>query len=277
MARPAESDGFLILITFILFLLINFNLEIGIIYGFMAFIGWQYYNEAVRGNFDAVPIERPGTDRMASLVVAAGVYIAFIFLASFITTRVDPNAILEFDSNFAYISFLVAVSFSATPILSGSKFLRHVVWGVLIPIIETKTFFRSVFQWAVHFFRLKFPTNIFSSTALIVSSAIGFAFALFHILAKGITSNSALLVTFLFGFVSVEMVIFFKQALEAIFLHIITNTIATMQQLGNGFFSVGATGFEFSGIVLLGSSLLISWFILFQEFPFITPARRVAA
>ena len=82
-----------------------------------------------------------------------------------------------------------------------------------------------------------------------------------------------LFVTFIFGAVSVLLVIHFKELTQAIFLHIITNTIATMQSLNIGFFAPGSTGFNQSGMIILGSIILVSWFLLFQQLPLIKPTR----
>jgi len=66
------------------------------------------------------------------------------------------------------------------------------------------------------------------------------------------------------------MVIHFKEVIQAIFLHMITNTIATMQSLGLGFFAPGAaTGLNTAGFVILGGVIMVAWLLMFHELPIV--------
>lgn len=260
MSKLLEADDYSILIVLVIFLLINFSAQIGQIYYAIAGFGFfLYYFIMDKNYFRLIPVEHEKKKRLINLVWALGAYVAFISISGYITIKAF---------SFTDISALIASTFSATPILYGSDYLKLVVWGVIIAIIETKFFFRTLPQWILHLWRLKFPTNAFSWAGISVSVFFGFMFALFHAVAKGITNNSALLVTFFFGFISMMLVIHFKESIQAIFLHIVTNTIATMQQLGIGFFSADASGINSAGLFILGSILLLSWFLMFQEIPF---------
>lgn len=276
MVKLFESDDYFMHSVVVLFLLINFNLQIGTIYLFMALVDWMAYYLAFDKNvFNILPIEKKKPGRFESLVWAMGAYVAFIFILNFINTRFLMVDIGSFESTFEYISSLIATTFSATPILYGSKYLRLAVWGILIAMIETRFFFRTLLQWGVHSTGIKFPSTVFSQAGIMISLFFGALFAVFHLVAKGITNNSALMATFVFGAISAGMVIHFKQILEALFLHIITNTIATMQQLQIGFFAPGVSGINSGGIVVLGGVLLVSWLLIFQEIPFIKPRRAL--
>jgi len=236
----------------------------------MALIDWMaYYLAFDKSVFKIVPLERNKSGRFTSLIWAMGLYVVFIFGANLITSYFSVVESAEYASIFEYISALIATTFSATPILYGSSYLRLAVWGLLIPLIETRFFFRTLLQWAVRAAGVKWPSSAFSMSALMIEGFFGAIFAVFHIVAKGITNNPALVVTFLFGVLSAGMVIHFKQLLEAIFLHVITNTIATMQQLGMGFFSAGTVGFNTAGVAILGGVLVVVWLLLFQSLPFI--------
>lgn len=270
MAKLFESDDYILVNILLLFLLINFNLEIGTIYLFMAVIDWfAYYIALSMHPFQIIPLERNPKGRFMSLIWAMGIYVAFIFSINFLGSRFSTATVSEFDNVFEYVSSLIASTFSATPILYGSKYIRLAVWGILIAFIETRAFFRTFMQWAVHAAGAKMPSSPFSKEGLFVCGFFGALFAVFHIVAKGITNNLALTVTFVFGALSIGVVLYFKQYLEAAFLHIITNTIATMQQLGIGFFAAGTVGFNQEGFVVLGSVLLVVWLVLFQELPFL--------
>lgn len=274
MTSLLEADDYIITLVLLLFLLINFNLELGTIYAVMALVDWvSYYIAIDTGAFKPIPIERVRANRYISLVWSMGAYVAFIFLAGFITNKFSGSIST---SGFKDIPSLVANTFSATPILYGSKYLKLAVWGLLIPIIETRAFFRTGLQWALKAAHVSLPDNIFNLRAWVIASVFGALFSVFHIVAKGITNNASLLVTFVFGLVSVLMVIHFKEIIQAVFLHILTNTIATMQQLGVGFFAPGSTGVNTTGIVLTGAMMVATWFVLFQQIPLLKAGKVLA-
>jgi hypothetical protein len=240
----------------------------------MAMVDWiAYYVARDTNAFKPLPIEHDKKDRLQALVTAMGVYVVFIFLVSAVTLRIDPQAAAQFESTFEYVASLVANTFSATPILFGSTFLRLIVWGVLIAFVESRAFFRTFLQWAIKGAGVKFPKSPFEINGILTMVFFGVLFAVFHIVAKGITQNTSLMTTFLFGAISVGLVIQFGRWIEAAFFHIITNTIATMQQMKIGFFAPGVSGISQEGLMLMGIVLAVSWFIMFQQLPLINPQR----
>lgn len=266
MVKLLEMDDYILTNLTLIFLLINFNLEIGIIYGVMAIVDWISYNLAVFSNiFKPIPIENDnGSKRFFKVGQAVVIYIIFIFIANFITTRfmVAPQA-----SAIDNISKLMSTTFSATPILAGAKFLRLVVWGVLIAIIETRSFFRTWLQWGLNAAKIKFPSDIFSWTTSLIIVFFAGAFTIFHIMAKGIQNNEALMVTFIFGSISIGAIIYFKEVIQAIFFHIITNVLATMSELKIGFFETGTAQLNASGLVMVSGLIIIAFVLLFGELP----------
>jgi len=267
MANLFETGEYLANLVLILFLLINFNLQIGTIYGFMAtFDLLAYYFAFDQKVFKWIPIERSRHSRFNSLVWAMGIYVVFMFVVNFITLKFGRQAAASPLENIAQ---LVSATFSASPILYGSNFLKLAVWGIIIPIVETKAFFRTFLQWGLNFIKMPMPTSIKEPRAWIISAFFGAMFSVFHIAAKGITANSSLMVTFMFGTLSTLMVIHFKEAIQAILLHIITNTIATMGSLKIGFFDSATAGLNISGFMILGGITLAAWVLLFKELPFV--------
>lgn len=274
MARLFEGYGYLLVSVLSLFLLINFDQLVGTIYGLMIVIDWlAYYQAYDRGAFGIVPIIKKGNNPFISLVWAMGAYVAFIFMVNFIQSSFQPGSFFQSLEN---VSALISSTFSASPILFGSDFLKLAVWGIFIARIETLFFFRTLLQYGIRSAQFKFiklPKNLMSLEALGVAAFFGALFALFHLVAKGITNNAALLVTFAFGVFSIYLVFYFKQVAEAIFLHIITNTIATMQQLSIGFFEGGTVAFTMSGLWILTAVIMISWFLLFQKLPLLNGVK----
>jgi hypothetical protein len=268
MAKLFEADDYILSNVILLFLIIAFNLEIGVIYIAMAVIDWfSYYIYIKDTNSNTIPIERNKSNRIVGLFWATGAYVAFMFVSAILISRLSPQT--SSVSGFEYIASLVAQTFSATPILYGSKYVKYFVWGVLIPIIETRFFFRTLFIWVTRKTTYKMPSQILSFLAISFALFFGALFAVFHIVAKGITNNNALLVTGIFGFASLLMIIYFKEYLQAVYFHIINNSVATQYSLNIGV----ATGDYVMGIVLLAISIGVSYIILFFEIPFIGAAR----
>lgn len=269
MGKLFEADDYVITNVLLLFLLINFNLQIGTIYGLMALVDWvAYYIALDRSALSLIPVEKNKAKRWQNLVWAMGAYVLFIFVVNYVTARFAAAPLAAGLSPFEYVSSLIAGTFSATPILFGSTYLKLMVWGLLIPIIETRFFFRTLLQWGMKSAGVSRVNNVFSLRGLGIMAFFGALFSVFHIVAKGITNNASLFVTFMFGVVSVGLVLYFGEYIQAVFLHIITNTIATMQQLRIGFFGNGA-GINAGGIAILGGIILSTWLLLFQEIPLI--------
>lgn len=284
MARLFETADYIIINVVLLFLIINFNLEIGTIYGIMAMIDWfSYYISYDSKLFKMIPLDSGVSNKYMSLVWAAGAYVLFIFAVNYFTSAfsgvISSNAavpvvsatktvaVTGFTGMLEKINSIILLTFSATPILYGSTYIKLAVWGILIPVLETRFFFRTLMNWGVEAANIPVPTNIMSWDAVKIALFFGALFSVFHIVAKGITNNMALLVTFAFGFISIMLVLYFRQATEAIFLHIITNTIATMQQLGINL--IDASGINYTGVLTLAAVVFVAWFILFQRILFL--------
>ena len=112
MVSLLESDDYLLTGIISLFLLINFNLEVGTIYGMMLMMDWISYNLILSSHaFTPIPLERNSNNRMINLVWAMGAYVVFIFLVNYITTRFG---MAESTSALDNVSQLISGTFSAT-------------------------------------------------------------------------------------------------------------------------------------------------------------------
>jgi hypothetical protein len=266
MASLFESDSYILIDLILIFILITFNIQIGTIYLFMIALDWFiYYFASDKNIYKVIPLETNSQHRLMSVITSAVIFIAFYFFIAYVNMRFSGLSVTQ-GTYLSQLGQVIASTFSATPILGSSDYMKLVVWGILIPIVETRFFFRTLMQWGTNKFAgIKIPTDIFSITAIWVSAFWGLLFMVFHIVAKGISNNQALVVTFLFGFFSVMCVIYFQQAIQAIFLHVLWNTVGTMYQLNIGF----ASSIN-SGIMITVSLVLIAWALLFQQLPFIS-------
>jgi len=71
---------------------------------------------------------------------------------------------------------------------------------------------------------------IFSALMLLII-ILAFVFVLFHLTAKGLTNTPALIVVFIMMLISLIMIVIFGETRQAIYMHIIANTVASYLML----------------------------------------------
>jgi len=102
-------------------------------------------------------------------------------------------------------------------------------------MIETSFFFGRLYEGLIEYSSKKIGSNekIFgiSKTILVVWLIIATLFTLFHMTAKGVKSI-LLLITFLFALIQLYLVNKYKHLREAIYMHIIINTLSVLYSLG---------------------------------------------
>jgi len=85
-------------------------------------------------------------------------------------------------------------------------------------------------------------------------------FTLFHATAKGLTNNTDLMATFIFGVLSVGLIIYFKTAISALIAHSIVNG-----------YSTGALDFILKGNMLMIAGGVVLAIYLIKENRFKVP------
>ena len=254
-------DDYIVHLVVLSFLLINFDQTVGLTYAIIALIDTVYYYITINSNvFPIWPIKRDTSSKLLSIVYSVGIYLLFVVLAYGAYSIATHS---QFNLKLAFSSFpqIIVSTFSSTPILSDSAILKVFVWGVLIPFIETIFFFRFLPQWSLKAVNKPTPTP-FSIDGQVLSGFIGVVFMLFHIVSKGIDNNPALLTTFVFGYVSMVVVLYFKQMTEALTIHYINNSYATLKYIGTNFQSV-------MGISMIAGLALFAWFLTYKEIPLV--------
>lgn len=256
MGRIFESDDYFFIGALLLFTLINFNPEVSTIYQFMSIISWAMFFTARQTKvFKVIPVEKTLSNRTTAMVWGVGSFAILLFVSSFILPLLgfsvysSPQAVL-YGTDSAQALF----PFSTSPALADSKILSVLIWGQIIPIIETMYFFGIFAQWIAWKFRLNMKDI---SLQLFISGI----FVLFHITAKGVTNNPALIVTFLFAMMSMQLVARFQELKQAIILHITANTLAIVSILG--IFALNTNGILSSTSPILGIGALALLVFLF--------------
>lgn len=232
-SRVSEGTITIVLGFILTFLLINFNVQLGQIFGFIALFDFitiiiitKFQNRNLR-----LPSEHDDR-RINDLIVGTIGYGLFVVISTIavplLTVTKEP-----FQSVFSTLA-------SSTPVLAGSDILTLIGWGIIIPIVETRFFFGRMYEFFLNSFNASDMT--YNRKNVLIILLVSFIFTLFHLQSRSVATAAsggtvvfdtvALVLTFIFGVVSLILVNQTRELASAIYLHIITNTIATMQNIG---------------------------------------------
>jgi hypothetical protein len=268
-----------LLSIFAWFTLININERVGLVYG----VGCGILLVVYYAIYDKYPdkiiaIETKTTNRILEIAIAVGAYVAFIIVAGFVMSILSPTTTTSYVDT---VNSFIGQTFSATPVLAGSNTLKTWTWGDVIPIVETVLFFTVLISLILtltkYTINTKFTDGGLWLIIILVSLiyTLAWVFMVFHSEAKGITNNPALIVTFIFGVISLILVFWRKTSFAAIILHIITNTIGMMKLLTTGFYASSTFVINFYGVLVILLLVIITWVILFFDVPFGDQIRKV--
>lgn len=261
MLNIKEVDDYLVHLVIIAFLLTNFDQTIGLVYITLALVDIIYYYFAWDKNIlSYLPIEKNKSNRLMNIGISIVLYFVFVYTSYFIISFTQHKTV-DLSTAWTSIPAIIVQTFASTPVLAQSSILKVMIWGVLIPVVETLFFFRLITHWSSRYANVK-PT-VFSLSGQILAIFNGIIFFLFHVVAKGISNNEALLTTFLFGYFSVLIVMYFGEMVHALILHVINNLWATLLFLG-------AMNYTY---LIVG--IVFAWFLIFKELPFISRGSTI--
>ncbi len=132
----------------------------------------------------------------------------------------DGSAITK---NFAQIkqqASLMSIEFEKIP------FLSFILFGIIIPIRET-SLLGKIFDFITQTFQITY--HKFSVTLMGVVFVISGLFTYFHLKVRGIDNNVDLLLTFVFGVMTLWLIIKFKEMESATEFHIGWNSLAILK------------------------------------------------
>ena len=216
---------------FLLFMLLNFDQQLSLIYLFIMVTDFIFYNI---DNFISFRI-LVNRKRLGMILVESAAALG-IFLASsnFLLRFLSPQSLSSSGIVQGAQSIFELLS-TSTPILQGSQFLTLIGWGVLVPIIETSFFNGRMLEFFTEYSEKllgkKVSLKKFSFELLIIIGVVAAIFTLYHITAKGLAS-APLLITFIFSVISSVLVIRQQELSGAIAIHIATNSLAVAAGLG---------------------------------------------
>ena len=211
MARnlPNDIDLFFLAGAILIFLMINFNMPLSTIYTSMVLLGAMMYLVPIQFNlFKWIPLVKQNGSFIMKTIIGVAIGFGFIQVYNHFTTT--PMAAIF-----------------ATTLFGQSEILTKLVYSGLVPPIETVFFFVTILVW----WAWKIGDNVhavspFSTTGVKLMVMFGAVFVLFHATAKGIENTPDLFMTFVFGALSIGMILFFKEAIQAIVMHVTVNASA---------------------------------------------------
>ena len=229
MAEVTERATFTILVTILLFLLLTFDVQFGLIFSLFLIANVLFY---LLDNKVTYPIERGGSGKLKTALWALGGFFAFTFLSKPLLSLFkipvgNVNSVIELYSQ--YIPFFSQI----TPALENNPLLTALGFGIVVTVVETVYFNGRLYEAITD--QLKINTQTFNWRNLLVAFGVIPAVATaFHFSVRGIdvAATSGLVLTFLFFSISQFIVIKRRQILDAIGMHTSANTTAIVVKLG---------------------------------------------
>lgn len=204
MNKPTLVDDLFLIAILLLFLLINYNMPLSQIYTSMTYLVIFMYVTPIFANLFSWPVMSHNYTK--SLLVGVGLAVGFIFFYTYLGTLNPMSSI-----------------FTTSTAFGESTGISNFVFGVLIPIIESSFFFIVLpfwFMWKINWSW----TNLTLISLVTLVIIFGGTFMVFHVTAKGIDNNKELFATFVFGGLSILAVIFTREILATLVLHIVINS-----------------------------------------------------
>lgn len=208
--KSTEIIPFLIAFFWFAFVAVNVNQLLGLIYLIVFTTGSMiiYHWDMIK----TTPLDRSGK-WFIPFVQGIFLYVVFVVFATILIPIFQKVP----------IGNLIQLIGTTTPALASSNLLNTITFVIFVPFVET-IFFVIIMDFLASRWRIDISkSGLFRFKTIALVLAMSFIFLMFHITAKGITNNVALLLVFLMMFVSLMATIWFGESKQAIFFHMIAN------------------------------------------------------
>ena len=209
--RNIEIAVLTIVFFIFLFLNVNFDPRLGVVYSIMIIFAWL---TTMSDKHLEIPLirEYPINWRNIILYTLMG-FAGYLMLAEV--------ASLVFGAGLAG-TIIKSTAHDVIPALQGSQTIKFIVYGFFIPYVETISFLR-ITEFVMDFTHTKFGNwkDISMQSTFVFIAAI---FALFHLSVGLIKGPGMLILAWVFMLVSLNLAAWRKQGLEAVLMHVVNNT-----------------------------------------------------
>jgi len=218
-----------ILIFVFLFLSTNFSPpELGTLYAFFVAV---YFIAMIVDILPEYPISKTHTpDLMKIAPIMVFSLFLWVFLSGALMNYFGTAVKMESISSLFGGVLDTLASQTTPPVLVENSCIYLFVFGFLIPIAESMIFLGALLPFVNKIFVLRATSNPYVKM-IIVSTVVASVVALWH-LTSHMYMDQALISDFLFFFISSVIVLYQKDLKAAIGLHIGTNTMVILRQLG---------------------------------------------
>ena len=203
----------------------NFSIKLASVYGTM--IGLDFaISQFITPRVNINPI---ANNSLQSISYAIGAILLLMVFYSILNAVARQSALVgtpegsALSRNFAIIkqqATIFSIEFEKIPVLS------FLLFGIVIPVIETRLVSR-IFDFITQTFSIAY--NRFNATLISVIIFIAGLFTYFHFKVRGLNNNIDLLLTFIFGVMTVLLIIKFKEAESATEFHIGWNAASILK------------------------------------------------
>ena len=207
--------GILIALTVLFpFLATNFNNNLGTTYSIFTIASILYLLLDPQRD---IPFKKENNSLLTSVFVAGVAVVVFMLSSSYILIP-GTKALLD----------LLA---SSTPVLANNPFTNKIVFGVLVAVTETLFFFVYLFDLICSMANVKIDSSNLKDMKLwSIIIGLSLLFMLFHLTAKlsasAVETTTTLVIVFFMAIFSLLLVVFRKQAIDAVLFHVILNSLA---------------------------------------------------
>jgi hypothetical protein len=227
MTLNLQRTIFVSLAVLLLFTLINVDSKVGQIFMFFLIADTlMYFYDVIFGNGVQFKIESKTGDRLIGMILALGAFVATMLL----NIALKISGVTDISSSLNFYAQYLPYYADATPALANNPWFIVLGWGLLIAVTES-LFFLRLFEYILDAVNESRDTRLFTLKKLAAIVLISAIFAFFHITAKGLTNQSAFVMTFAFMAISCILVIKRRQLIEAMTFHVIANTTAIIHNL----------------------------------------------
>lgn len=160
-----------------------------------------------------------------AILISSIAYVVLIFASQFAQGLSNAIPLTE-----------ILKSLGATaPIFSNSPSINFIIFGIIIPIIESYTIFVVALDIFSSLMKTE-PTrrNLFTPKIIFLIIILTIAFIFYHVTSKGVSNEVALMIVGIMAFISLVLVVWFEEGRISILLHIIANSISLIGMGTNG-------------------------------------------
>ena len=210
---PKEIDDYFLTDILLIWLMVNYSMPLANLYLGLVIVGSIMYYVAVDSRFFVpLPFVKDKKNMLTGIIVGIALGVGFIWFYNMLQTEMSITQVFT------------------TTAFGSSVILGMLVFGPMVGFVETRFFFRTTMQWGAWKYRIPIGKP-FSAGGIGLMVFFAGIFTIFHATAKGVSNNVDLIATFIFGAISIGVILYTGQWIEAAVMHITVNSV------GVGFFA----------------------------------------